>query len=350
MAEGPLKVLLTGAAGPGTRGTVRCVKMGDKSAEVIGTDIREECAETYLLDRYFQCPPAESKDYLSFMGSLCLEEKVDVVVPQSTAEAMAFSGNPFVTAVLVSPRKAMEVATDRWALYERFPEHRPRSRLVADRNGLMEAAEELGYFDEEPKRITVRPRVSDGGRGFRILYPEGKATKKEYAEEKPSLGTMTLPRFSDHFFDGFPELVVSEYLTGPEYSVYCFSGKEMCWAVPFRKTKTLNGVTLEAETTEEIRRELKSISRSIFLQLGLRFVFGLQFKKDKDGVPKLLECNPRVQATAVASAMCGANVVWWAIEEAMGKTDHGEPEMKDLKFFRYWGGVGIDGAGRMEMV
>jgi carbamoyl-phosphate synthase large subunit len=76
--------------------------------------------------------------------------------------------------------------------------------------------------------------------------------------------------------------------------------------------------------------------------LGLTGAFGFQFKLDANGVAKVLECNPRVQGTMIASLFSGINIIWLAVKEALG-----EPAMipvpagKPSRFYRFWGGVGV---------
>jgi carbamoyl-phosphate synthase large subunit len=78
--------------------------------------------------------------------------------------------------------------------------------------------------------------------------------------------------------------------------------------------------------------------------LGLRYAFGFQFKLDQDGTPKILECNPRVQGTMVASVFSGVNVVWMSVREALGYPVRSIPKkLKSSEFYRYWGGLGTTG-------
>jgi len=79
-------------------------------------------------------------------------------------------------------------------------------------------------------------------------------------------------------------------------------------------------------------------------ELDLRYAFGFQFKLSDTGVPKLLECNPRVQGTMVAAVFAGCNVIWWAIKEALGEEvipEKPKPEADGVRFMRYWGGLAV---------
>ena len=84
--------------------------------------------------------------------------------------------------------------------------------------------------------------------------------------------------------------------------------------------------------------------------LGLRYAFGFQFKLDYADVPKVLECNPRVQGTMVASVFGGTNVIWLSVKEALGPPVESLPaEQKESEFYRFWGGIGVSESGINEI-
>ena len=75
----------------------------------------------------------------------------------------------------------------------------------------------------------------------------------------------------------------------------------------------------------------------------MEFCFGFQFKYDIYGIPKILECNPRVQGTMIFSTFMGANIIYAAVKSCLGEF---LPEFSlnwDTKLIRYWGAIGITG-------
>ena len=78
--------------------------------------------------------------------------------------------------------------------------------------------------------------------------------------------------------------------------------------------------------------------------LGLQTVFGMQYKLDKEGIPKVLECNPRVQGTMVATLSTGLNLIGEGAQEALGHPVLSFPNPQfGESFSRYWGGVILNG-------
>lgn len=133
-----------------------------------------------------------------------------------------------------------------------------------------------------------------------------------------------------------------EYLPGAEYSVDAFIGEKLELALPRLREKIRSGITFRSRS--DFREDLSRHTLELARHLGLRFAFGFQFKLDAHGTPKLLECNPRIQGTMVASVFSGANLIWFGVKELLGEPI--EPKQVSLKpacFYRSWGGVGVSG-------
>ena len=74
----------------------------------------------------------------------------------------------------------------------------------------------------------------------------------------------------------------------------------------------------------------------------LKYCFGFQFKYDINNIPKILECNPRVQGTMVFSTMMGANLIYSSLKSCLGEDI---PEFVlhwETKLLRYWGAIGVN--------
>jgi carbamoyl-phosphate synthase large subunit len=66
----------------------------------------------------------------------------------------------------------------------------------------------------------------------------------------------------------------------------------------------------------------------------------------RNGVPKVLECNPRVQGTMIATLAAGNNIIWAAVTDLV--PDLLEPVALNAgwtggRCYRYWGAVLEDG-------
>lgn len=348
---GAVRVLITGAGAPGTRGTIYTLRHNPDGThvEVVGTDVNTEVVGRYLVDRFYRVPPAEGDEYLPSLIEVCRKEGITLVLPQTTREAhvLAKVREDLLRQgirVAVSGFQALSIANDKARLLGAFAElglPYPRYRLAQSEQELIDAAEALGYPSSP---VVVKPPVSSGMRGLRILK-EGAWDVRRFLVEKPDGVETSLMDLIKVLRRGsqWPTLVVTEYLPGPEYTVDAFRGKGLFVAVPRVRRAIRSGITFVAEIDQ--RSDLKTYSRQAAEAMGLEYAFGFQFKLDEKGVPRVLECNPRIQGTMVASVFAGYNIPWFTVRELMGlpvrREEVANQAVRGVKFYRYWGGVGV---------
>lgn len=345
-----LTVLVTGAGAPGLPGTLYLLRNNSerRPVRVIGIDTNPDVGGRFLVDRFFVVPAPEEPHYLDVLCRICDSEAVDVVLPQTTREIMRLSSSKGLlerrgVLVMVSDAHAVEIANNKWLLAKRTAElgvPTPAAYLAKSEPDLHRFVEALGY-PERP--VVIKPPVSNGMRGVRILRREPWGVQR-FLSEKPSGIEITLDELLRILRQGpgWPELLVMEYLPGPEYSVDVYLGIAAAIAVPRLRQSVRSGITFVSKT--ELRSDLSDYSLLLAREIGLRYAIGFQFKVDTNGVPKILECNPRIQGTMVASVFSGVNMIWLGVKELFG-----EPVVATVKeasvsqFYRVWGGVGVAG-------
>ncbi|HYF80507.1 MAG TPA: ATP-grasp domain-containing protein [Symbiobacteriaceae bacterium] len=368
-----LTVLLTGAGAPGTRGALYALRHNPDGVQIraVGTDIRADGVGRLWMDAFHQVPPPEDAGYLAALLEICRREAVELVIPQTTRELFAFARHKAVfeaegVRVMVADLPAIEVANNKAALLqvvEQMGLPCPTYHLTRSKTELADAAAALGY---PGKPVVVKPPVSNGMRGFRVLR-EGAWDLARFLAEKPNGVEISLDELLAVLGRGaaWPELLVTEYLPGAEYSVDAFLGADLSVAVPRLRRVIRSGISFENEL--EYRDDLIQATLALGRQVGLKYAFGFQFKLDQNGVPKILECNPRLQGTMVASLFGGVNVIWLGVREALGEGPSGAttgpgpgPTAADptgaaaapapggapfrpATFLRFWGGIGLSG-------
>lgn len=353
----PLRLLVTGAGAPGIRGTLYALRRNEdgRAVHVVGTDVRPEAVGRHLCDAFHAVPPPESPRYLGALLALCRREDVAAVLPQTTREVavLAREREAFEAEgirVVAAPAEAVEAGNDKAAVLRAFealglpvPAYR-RAQSEAD---LAQAAAELGY-PERP--VVVKPPVSNGMRGLRVLR-EAAWDAERFLAEKPSGLEISLEELLRILRRGtaWPELLVTDYLPGPEYSVDAFLGEHLEAALPRRRDAIRSGIAFETTLLPE-RDDLAEMALTAGRHLGLRYAFGFQFKEDEAGRPRVLECNPRVQGTMVASLFGGLNAVWLAVREALGEPPRALPgPLRAAAFRRFWGGLALTETGTHEI-
>ena len=343
-----VSVLLTGVGAPGTRGTIYSLRKNADGADVriIGTDLREDAVGRHWVSEFSTLPPPESGGYIDEVNRLCARHGADMVLPQTTRETMALSASlqKVRVPVAVSAGAAVSRANNKFELlrtFEGLDLPHPRYFMVRSMADLAKRARQLGY-PHSP--VAVKPPVSFGSRGFRVLRGESTWDRRRFLAEKPSAVETTLEELGKILGRGsgsrFPELLVTEFMPGVEYSVDAFVGEKAQVALPRRRDEIVNGISFRA--TVEDREDVARYTLRAARELGLRYAFGFQFKLDSDGVPKVLECNPRVQGTMVASLFGGVNVIWMAVKEALGDPPAAvRARPVAATFQRFWGGLGV---------
>jgi carbamoyl-phosphate synthase large subunit len=350
-----LTLLVTGAGAPGTWGTLYALRRNPdgRAVRVIGVDTQGDNAGAFLVDKFYKVPEPETTDYVEALVEISRREKVFAILPQTTREIVTLSASlPQIEKhgirVMVSEAPAIAAANDKSAVMEAFGRLGlpiAACRLARTEGELVTAARECGYPNLP---VVVKPSVSNGMRGVRVIGAQAWDVHR-FLTEKPQGLEISLYELIAILRRGvWPELLVMEYLPGDEYTVDAFRGSQFSLAVPRQRTSIRSGITFHSRT--ELRKDLMDYTLSAGRELGLRYVFGFQFKLDRNGVPKVLECNPRIQGTMVASVLSGANVIWFGVRELLGDPVSAlNQPLHACEFLRYWGGVTVDGGAIAEI-
>jgi carbamoyl-phosphate synthase large subunit len=344
-----MRIGITGTGAPGTWGTLHALRNNPDEAaiSVVGFDANPINGGRYLVDDFHLLPRPSDDGYLDALVHVCKAERLEVLVPQTTAEAAFLALNrrrfdELGIGVVAPPGQAQNLANSKADLTQ----HAKAAGLqvpttiscisIAD---IEAAARTLGYPDEP---FVVKPAVSSGSRGFRVVRP-GKSSVADFLNQKPDSTQISLESLLEILSqDTFPEILACEHLPGEEYSIDAFRSETRFEAVARRRTAIRTGISSVTDLVDE--PDMIEQTRLIAEHMGLTSVFGFQFKEDRNGAFRLLECNPRVQGTMVASLLSGFNFIWAGVCESLGRpieqqgvtTRHGT-------YLRYWAGVGVTG-------
>ena len=343
-----LTVLVTGAGAPGIAGTIYALRNNPDAiaVRIVAVDMREEVVGKYLADAFYVVPPGGDSTFIPSLLEIAQKEAVDAILPQVTNELLPLAQarakfESIGVSIVISSFSAVQKAIDKLSLLaaaEQIGVPYPQYQLATNKQELIQAVNSLGY---PARKVVVKPRISCGMRGLRIISNR-RWDVRRFLEEKPEGIEISLEELIAILGRGsWPELVVSEYLPGAEYTVDVFRGKHINVAIPRLREQIRSGITFRSKT--ELRRDLINYSLRLAEHLDLRYCFGFQFRQSEDGVLKIIECNPRVQGTMIAGVLAGFNLVYYAVMEAIGKSSVKSSDLKGLhdglRFLRYWGGV-----------
>jgi carbamoyl-phosphate synthase large subunit len=341
---------VTGAGAPGVAGTVFSLRENPDRREVVvgGCDTDADAVGRALCDFFFTVPAPEDEAYVSRLLTECGHFGAQVIIPQTTRESavLAAARREFAqagVAIAIADATSVDRANDKWIVTEAclsagLPA--PTAEKVSSSQEVVAAAGRLGYPDVP---VVVKLTRSNGMRGLRVLKGEA-ADRHTFVHEKPSGLSVSLESFIELMENGsgeWPELMVSQYLPGAEYTVDAFRGRQGARALARLRRRVRSGITFDAEVIPD--SSLADWSTQLAVDLDLTSAFGFQWKEDDEGLPRILECNPRVQGTMVATTIAGMNVIWWAVREAVGDEVSGDEmaaaPVEPIRLIRYWGAV-----------
>lgn len=314
---------MTGAGAPGAAGIIKCL-MQNPSFHIIIADADANAVGKHLVKDFEKIPRAADENFVEAVLSVCRKHNIHVLMPLVTKELipLALHKKDFEAngvKILVSEAPSLEIANNKGRLYE-FLQWRgievPDFRIAETTDQFKNAAAELGY---PGKVICFKPSESNGSRGFRIINPDLDEAHLLF-NEKPNASFIS---YNDAVrilsSKPFPELLMSEFLPGEEYSVDCLANNGVTiLVVPRLRKKMINGITAEGEFVQE--ENIINYCSQIIKELKLHGNIGIQVKKSAAGKFLILEINPRVQGTIAAALGAGVNLPALAVKQELGFT------------------------------
>jgi carbamoyl-phosphate synthase large subunit len=338
-----INILVTGVGAPGIKGTIHSLEnnFDNRKIRIIGTDIKNDVVGKYLCDKFYQISKPSTK-YITQLLSICKKENVDVLLPQNTLELTTLSKHKekfetYETKVAVSDACDIEIANDKYELMriaDKIGIPTAKHYLVNNFDDLINYAKELGW---PKKSVVVKPPLSNGMRGLRII-DESINLKKMFYDEKPSSVNTKMDHLKNILGTSFSKLLIMEYLPNEEYTVDILNAGVRV-IIPRKRKLIRSGITFNGMV--EKNDDIIEYSERLGKTLKLKYAYGFQFKLDENNVPKLLESNPRIQGTMVLSTFAGANIIYGTVKHALGEKIPKFNIKWGTRMIRYWGGIGI---------
>ncbi len=336
-------VMITGAGAPGAPGIIKSLRLNnERKIKIIGVDASlGESVGVGMVDASYKIPQAKEHSFINEVLKICLKESVDVIIPLVTMELFVFSKNKKLfednnIQVQVSDYEQLNIANNKYNLMKFCRNNDipyPEFYIVRSIDEFKEKAKLLGYPE---KKICFKPPVSNGLRGFRIIN-DSADKMNSLIHEKPNNVYIGFDEFLQIAKDAnyFPELLLMEFLPGEEFSVDVLVDNGRCLAViPRSRDKIKMGISFVGTTIED--REIIEYSKNLVENLNLNGNIGLQFKRDINGIPKIIESNPRVQGTIVLCTASGYNMVYNSVKLALNEKPIDYQINWGTKMIRYW--------------
>jgi len=284
--------------------------------EVFGTHTNMNSAVLSICNYVEAEPSVYGEDYIDYCISFCKKHKIDIFIPcyqMLNISQHIKEFNNVGTLVLASDNSSLLQTIN----------NKPKFYELCKQNGTMElpqyfvvntADEFMNAYREllsKGLRVCVKPAISEGGFGFRIINDDCDDFKDFFGELNNEISSNEVYRILS-LKESFEGLMVLEYLDGYEYSIDClaYEGKLLA-AVPRKK---IDGRVRLLENVPE----LIDIARKMSETYKLPYISNVQVKY-ADGIPKLLEINPRMSGGLHISCLSGINFPYLAIKLLQGE-------------------------------
>ena len=311
------RILITGVGAPGGPGIIKAVSK--EFTEIHTCDVDPHASGRFLNFPFVTVPRADDEHFVPFVLEYCERNNIQVVLPLVTKELFKFSQAKTAffeknIKIIVSNYDSLYIANDKGKLYQHLASNGivvPQFEVVESIETLVTAAKKLNY-PHVP--ICIKPTISNGSRGVRIL--QEKICEYELLfYHKPSHLYSTLNEVCEILKGkNFPQLLVSEYLPGREFTIdtIIFQGVPNL-ILPRSRMKINSGISVRGsfEKNDEIIDYCNKILQSLYLHGPI----GLQVKENTKGEFRLLEINPRLQGTSVAALGMGINLPAIAVKQ-----------------------------------
>lgn len=265
-----------------------------------------------------ECEPLlKGDDYVTYCLDFCKRNKIDIFIPGHTnlvtiSRNVKEFENTGTKVLISSDIETFEIITDKARTYESFKKHNimtvPEYYIVNTAEQFKEAYDKLSTGGHQ---VCFKPNIAEGGSGFRIIDKTSDSMKALL--DDPGV-RITFERAYKILStrESFIDIMVLEYLNGYEYSTDCLAYDGHLYAAVPRKKAGGRLRYLEEN------KELINIAGKVNDIYKLPFVFNVQVRY-KDGIPKLLEVNPRMSGGLHVSCLSGINFPYLAVKLLLGE-------------------------------
>ncbi len=300
---------------------------------VVGVDVKDvnDSVVPYLGAKYYRVPMADRKEeYIKMLLSVCREEKVDVILPLTIEETLVILSEEkqfTEKGVKIANRNSIEnikICADKWRTIDFLKQNGVDVPDAFPVFSVEDIAEKIFGLDYPNNRVVIKPRITHGSRGFKIITADREDLSLIETLKPSDYHFITLDYLKEILEGKYLNSLLMEYLDGDDYSVYSFCvGGEPVVVLPMKRTGLIPGMSTGGviEKNEAIIEYVGEIIRSF----GFNGSINIQLKNTSNG-PLLYEINSRISATTTIALGAGMNFPMYEVLLALGKVS----ELKKL--------------------
>ncbi|MFA4133842.1 MULTISPECIES: ATP-grasp domain-containing protein [unclassified Brevibacillus] len=273
-------------------------------------------------------PTLDVPEYIDYCLSFCKKHRIDVFLPNYRLVEISKHIKEFeqqgTQVMIAQEHQLLEDISDKGKLFQLFQDV-PEVPLPA--YAIVNTAEQFQIAYEQLKqdgnKVCFKPARGEGGAGFYIVEEQLDPIDRLFRSTHQQITIEEVVRTLSTR-ETFEDIMVMEYLDSYEYSIDCLAYEgQLLAAVPRKKVE---GRIRELEDNDELLR----IAEAVQQRLQLSYLFNVQIKY-KEGIPKLLEINPRASGGMYISCRSGVNFPYLALKLLLtGEADVPVPKLDIL--------------------
>jgi carbamoyl-phosphate synthase large subunit len=310
-------ILVSGASGVVGYGILRSLRKADRGWRLVGTTIHEDSAAPGFCDVFELAPPTRDAGYVTWLKRAIESHSVDLIVPGIEEDVFRWTesagelGQTGARAVLNVP-ELVALCRDKWAFFE--------SIRASGLPCVIESSLEPD-FDRLAERFglpfLLKPRGGFGGRGQVTV-----SSRQDFLPHEAKVGPVLLAQPVVGTEDD--ELTTSAFADGR-------GGFQA--HLTLRRRLSSEGFTDRAEVVQEDGDVVAAVRQlcALFRPEGPT---NFQFRRHQ-GVPRLLEINPRVSSATSIRTAFGYNECAMAVDYYLDGRLPTQPAIRPGRAVRY---------------
>ena len=269
-------------------------------------------------EKLFTISPKNKIDYYKKILKICLNYKIDLIIPFSDEEAEIFSiyKKFFLKKkikIMVNNDKCVKLISNKFLTYEKLKKNNIRVPIYYLSKNIKSLKKNIKFFTDKKIDFVIKPIKSRGGRGI-IICTNSDQTKSNKKAKRIMFTSFKTLKINDSIFK-FGEVMVMEKLNPPGFDIDCFVKNKTFTAV-YRKRINPYGIPYKGNIF--IKPKVKFNVKRIIKILKLRNLFDIDFFTDNKGQPVLLEVNPRPSGSISQCYKVKVPFLSFAISNYMG--------------------------------
>ena len=290
-----MNILISESGGPAAMGMIKSLWQTEGYGNIVTVDSNRLSAGNGFSDKSYVVPAADDSEFWPKIMEIIQNENIELIIPTSENDLQMFADSKEAleamgVTLFMSNAHTIELCLNKWKFYNKCKDKFPLPKTYK------------GKFFK-------RPIHGKGSRGCEKL----NVTNDD---------------------------IISEYLSGKEWTidVLCDLDSNVLSVVPRIRLETKAGISTKGQL---IHNEfIENTCKSLCNFLSLKGPVCIQMKEDEDGIPHILEVNPRSGGGSYLATMAGVNFAEIIVKLVKGEEVKIE-DFKEQTIVRYYEEVAI---------